>query len=263
MPKNIPRKVSERLTKQIGAFQKVLEDAKRRDVNEADTVTIITDMVAELFGWDKYNEITSEQAIRGTFCDLAVTVDGVIQYLIEVKAVGITLKQNHLRQAVNYGSNQGVPWVVLTNGIDWEVYRIVFEQPVSHELVFRFNFLELSARKRDDHELLYLLCRSGVRKDAISAFHERAQLVNRFVLAALLYTEPVLATMRRELKRLAPDSKVTPDEIEALLGDVVKRDVLDGDAATRAKRQVERSRSKPLRKRKRKSDRSTPTPTGS
>jgi len=244
----IPKKVSDRLAKQIGTFQKILEDAKHRDVNESDTVTIVTDMLAEVFGWNKYSEITSEQAIRGTFCDLAVVVDGSVQYLIEVKAVGISLKENHLRQAINYGANHGVPWVVLTNGVDWQVYRIVFEQPISHELVFEFDFLGLSARKKDDHELLYLLCRSGVNKDAIKQYHERVQVVNRFVVAAIIQSEPALNVIRRELRRMAKDTKISTDDIEALLPDVLKRDVLEGDAVARAKKQVARASQKPLRK---------------
>lgn len=248
MTTKIPKRVSDRLSKYIGPFQKILSDARRRDVNESNTVTIITDMLADVFGWDKYTEVTSEQAIRGTFCDLAVTADGSIQYLIEVKAIGIDLKDNHLRQAVSYGANQGIPWVVLTNGVEWQVYRIAFEKPISHELVLSFSFLELSPRKRDDHELLFLLCKSGVKKDAIKRYHERAQIVNRFVVAALMHSEPVLNTLRRELKRLAPDSKVTVEEIESLLPEVLKRDVLEGDLVTKAKRQVGRASKKTLRK---------------
>ena len=258
MATKIPKKVVDRLSKHIGPFQRILKDAKRRDVNESNTVTIVTDMLADVFGWDKYAEVTSEQAIRGTFCDLAVKVDGSIQYLIEVKAVGIELKDNHLRQAVSYGANQGVPWVVLTNGIEWQVYRIAFEKPVSHELVLEFDFLELSARKRDDHKLLFLLCRSGVTKDAIKRYHERAQIVNRFVIAALVQSEPILNTLRRELKRIAPESKVTVNEIEALLPDVLKRDVLEGEAVAKAKRQVGRAAKKSLRKKRVRKDRATP-----
>ena len=37
-------------------------------------------------------EITSEHAIRGTFCDLAVKVEGALALLIEVKAVGHELR---------------------------------------------------------------------------------------------------------------------------------------------------------------------------
>ena len=80
----IPKIVLNRLTKEIPIYQKVLEKAKNRDVNESDTVTIIVDILARVFGFDKYTEITKEQAIRGTYCDLAIKLDGKIKYLIEV-----------------------------------------------------------------------------------------------------------------------------------------------------------------------------------
>jgi len=68
---NIPKKAEERIKAGIKTFAKVIEAAKARDVNESDTVTIITDMLSTICGYDKYTEITSEYAIRGTYCDLA------------------------------------------------------------------------------------------------------------------------------------------------------------------------------------------------
>jgi predicted type IV restriction endonuclease len=249
---NVPKKVAERLTKQLGIFQRVLSSAKDRDVNESDTVTIITDMLADLFGFDKYAEVTSEQAIRGTYCDLAVKLEGAIKYLVEVKAIGLTLKENHLRQAVNYGANHGIPWVVLTNGINWEIYRIKFERPVDQEHTCSMNILELNPRKAEDLERLYLLCREGLAKDAIEEFHAHAQSVNRFVIAALIQSESVLTVLRRELRRLAPDAKVTIEEIQALLPDVLKRDVMECESAKQAERRVRKSFQKTLRKRRKK-----------
>ena len=112
-----PKKVTDRYVKNVGRFQKVLIHAESRDVSEADTVTIITDILSDVFGFDKYAEITGEQAIRGTFCDLAVKIKDKTYFLIEVKAIGIELKEAHMRQALNYGANHGVEWVILTNGI--------------------------------------------------------------------------------------------------------------------------------------------------
>lgn len=65
----------------------------------------------------KYSEVTSETAIRGTYCDLAIKVNGALQFLLEAKAIGQELKDTCLKQAVDYAANQGLDWVVLTNGI--------------------------------------------------------------------------------------------------------------------------------------------------
>lgn len=241
----VPKRVAERLTKEVPAFQKVLTAAKNRDVNESDTVTLVVDMLGSVFGFDKYSEVTSEQAIRGTYCDLAVQLDGKLRYLIEVKAIGLSLKDNHLRQAVNYGANQGIPWVVLTNGIRWEVYRIKFEKPVSHEEVLALDFLDLSARKSEDRDRLFLLSREGLAKAAIEEYHAHVQTVNKFVIGALIQSDDVVTVLRRELRKLTPTSKVSENEIRTLLPEVLKREVLEGAAATHAARKVQRMTSKP------------------
>lgn len=246
----VPKRVAERFAKEVPAFQKILRAAKDRDVNEPDTVTIVTDILSAVFGFDKYTEITREHAIRRTFCDLAVDVDGETKFLMEVKAIGLTLKENHLRQAVNYGANHGIQWVVLTNGIDWEVYRLRFERPIEYEPTCSFSFLELNPRKREDQAKLFILCREGLAKDAIEEFHTHSQIVNRFFLAAVIQSDPVLAVIRRELRRLSPGAKISLAEISGLLNDVLKRDVIEGEQADRARLRLQRASGKPLRKRK-------------
>jgi hypothetical protein len=94
----IPKKVTERLVAGVKQFQPILTAAKARDVGESDTVTIVKDMLAGVFGYDKYSEVTSEFAIRGPYCDLAIKMDGVLKTLIEVKAIGLELKDHHAKQ---------------------------------------------------------------------------------------------------------------------------------------------------------------------
>jgi hypothetical protein len=95
----IPKRVSERLVARVKRFQPILAAARSRDVGESDTVTIIKDMLAEVFGYDKYADVTSEHAIRGTYCDLAIKIDGELQTLVEVKAIGLDLKEFQVKQA--------------------------------------------------------------------------------------------------------------------------------------------------------------------
>jgi len=246
----VPKRVADRLQKQVSRFQRVLQGARNRDVNEDDTVTIVTDMLAEIFGFDKYTEITSEQAIRGTYCDLAVGIEGTIRFLIEIKAIGLTLKENHLRQAMNYGANQGVSWVVLTNGIIWEIYALKFERPIDCDLICRFNLLELSGRRSEDRNLLFLLCREGISKAAIREFHKHVQIVNRFMVGAVIQSEPVVRLIRRELRRLGEGVKVKAEEIECLLPDVLKRDILEGEEAEEARARLKKAARKSTKRRK-------------
>jgi len=97
----IPTRVSERLAAGVKRFQPILSSAKSRDVNESDTSMIVADLLAEIFGYDKYSEVTRELCIRGTYCDLATRLDGKFQMIIEVKAIGLELKDAHVKQAVD------------------------------------------------------------------------------------------------------------------------------------------------------------------
>src|SRR5690606_14309035 len=111
------RKVHERITVALRNYLPIIALQKARDVSEADTVTLVKDLMADLFGYDKYAELTSEYAIRGTYCDLAVKFEGKLVLLAEVKAIGTSLDDKHVKQAVDYAANQGCEWVILTNGI--------------------------------------------------------------------------------------------------------------------------------------------------
>lgn len=246
---NIPKRVSERLIRQIPIFQKILQSAKDRDINETDTVTIIKDVLADVFGFDKYTEVTSEKCIRGTYCDLALKTDGKVQYLIEVKAVGISLKENHLRQAVNYGASDGIPWVILTNGLDWEIYRVNVNQQVSQELLCCFNLLAVNPKSDDDQAKLFLLCREGIGKAAIEEYHGRMQSLNRFIVGALVQSDNIVAAIRSQLRQVAPGLKVSVDEIRRLLqNEVLKRELVEGEQALEAISRITKHYKKAQRK---------------
>jgi hypothetical protein len=78
----IPKKVAERLVVGLKRYQPILAAAKARDVGEADTVTIIKDVLADVFGYDKYSDVTSERCIRGTYYDLGIRPTDISRRLL-------------------------------------------------------------------------------------------------------------------------------------------------------------------------------------
>lgn len=238
----VPAAVATRLKSEVPRFQKILQSARDKDINEADTVVIITDMLEQVFGLDKYEDITREFAIQGTFVDLAVRTKNSIDYLIEVKAVGIDLKDNHLRQAIGYASKEGVRWVVLTNGIEWEIYRVLVDGQVTSDRILAFNFLDMNMRRNDDMETLFMLCKRAISKDLIEEFYEHKQACNRFTIGALLVSDPVVSLVRRQLKQMTPGLKSTIDEVRDIISaEVLKREVRESEAAQEASRKVKRA----------------------
>jgi hypothetical protein len=241
----IPARILERLVSGLRRFQPILSAAKSRDAGESDTCTIVTDMLSDLFGYDKYTEVTSEFAIKSTYCDLAIKLDGKLQLLIEVKAIGIDLKEPHSRQAVDYAANQGVEWVVLTNGVTWRIYRIVFAQPISQELVFESDLLSLNPKNKTEVSNLFLLAKEGQGKSVLDEYHARRQAMSRYFLGALILSDPVLEVRRRELRKVSPGIRIETAELyEALCSEVLKRDVAEGEKADETRKKINRIQSK-------------------
>jgi hypothetical protein len=245
---NIPAVTAKRMVAAVPKFRKVLVQARERDVNESDTVTIVTDILEEVFGFDKYTEITREYAIQGTYCDLAIKTAKNVEYLIEVKAIGITLKDVHIRQAVTYASQEGIKWVVLTNGVNWEIYRVTLEDRVEGTKLIEFDFTNVNPRKKEDLEMLFLLCKRGVQKDLIDEFYEYRQSVNRYTIGAVMLSEPVVSVVRRELRKIKDGLKVSNEEIEELLAnEVLKRDLIESEAAKEAHKSIKKLAKKRVR----------------
>ena len=244
----VPKKVAARLVAGLKRYQPILSAAKARDVGEADTVTIIKDMLADVFGYDKYSDVTSEHSIRGTYCDLAIKIDGQLETLIEVKAIGLELKDPHVKQAIDYAANQGVDWVLLTNGMVWRVYRLIFAKPIDQELVLEIDFCALTPRTESDLELRYLWCKEGWQRSVLGEYHTQKQALSRFYIGAMLQTDTVVDVIRRELRRISPDVRIDSDQIrEVLVNEVIKREVLEGDQATEARKKATKAASRSLR----------------
>jgi len=247
---SIPKKVAERIAAGVKKFKPIVADAKARDVGEADTVKIVSDMLSEIFGYDPYKEVTSEYKIKATWCDLAVKLDGTVQLLIEVKAIGKDLKLDNIGQATGYAANLGTDWVLLTNAEKLRVYRVTFGKPIDSELVFEFAFADLEPKSDACIEMLYTLAKEGWQKAALASAYEHKKAMSRYCLGAIVLSEPILKMIRRELKRLSPNVSVDVDELrQALESDVIKRDVLEGEKADSVRRQIARSNRKASRKR--------------
>jgi hypothetical protein len=238
---NTPARIANRLTANLKSFQPVLESAKARDVNESDTVIIVTDLLSAMFGYDKYSELTSEVAIRGTYCDLAANINGELQFLVEVKAIGTELKASHTRQAVEYAATEGVDWVFVTNGAAWKVYKVNFGKPIEPELVIELDLTAIDVRNEEQIDTLYLLTKEGFRKSALRDYNIQLEALSRYCVGALVLSDPVINVIRKELRRMSPDVRIGLEQVRAVLErDVLKRDVLEGDKAVDAHRRVSR-----------------------
>lgn len=244
----IPNRVRERLVAGMKRMVPIILQQKDRDVSEADTVTIVKDLLADAFGYDKYSELTSEHAIRGTFCDLAVKIESKLVQLIEVKSAGSILDDRHVKQAIDYASNQGVEWVILTNASIWRLYQVIFAKPIDKRLLVEIDLTTVDLKKEDQLERLFLLTKEGFVKGAHVELRDRQDATSRYLLAALLtQNDSVVSAIRRELRRVVDVLVDDADIIKVLTDEVIKRDAMEGPSAEEAAKRVSRAETRSAR----------------
>jgi hypothetical protein len=240
---NIPAKFTKRIGDNLKKYQDIVTGIKKRDANETDTVTVVKDILSDIFGYDKYSEITSEYAIRQTYCDLAIIDSNKKpRFLIEVKGVSIVLNDNHVKQAVDYGANSGVNWVILTNAEDWRIYKIIFGKPIEKELVAEFNILKINQKNEKDLEALFIISKDGQEKSTIDDYYTSIQIKNKFIIGSLLNSIEVHSLVRRTMRKLFEDVKITEEEIaDIMVNDIIKREIVDSEDSKKAKKDIEKA----------------------
>lgn len=151
-------------------------------MSEADTVTVVKDLLSEVLGYDKYAELTSEHCIRGTFCDLAVKIEDKLVLRGKDRRVGT--RRSPVKQAIDYASNQGVERVILTNATIWRLYQVIFAKPIDKRLLTEIDLATIETRKDEHLERIYLLTKEGFAKGAHIELRDKQDATSRYTLAA-------------------------------------------------------------------------------
>jgi len=187
------------IKRELNKYLPILISAKEQNLNEADTVLRIIKVFEDVFEYDALNEISREQQIKDKFVDIAVKLNNAIKLLIEVKAAGIELKDKHIEQAKNYAANGNIRWVLLTNGIQWRLFHLTFEEGIEEEKVFS---VDLSKDNIDDAvKSLALLARESVNKNGLEEYWSKFTALSPESIGKALYSEETLCEMRRVIRK--------------------------------------------------------------
>lgn len=233
-------KALERVSKGIRKYKSVAQKARANNAQESDTRMIVSSFIADALGWDAFDNLTGEYRIKGTYADFVLRNNGKHFVIIEVKAITFNLNEKHLDQAVSYAAREGVEWVILTNGAEWRLYRVIFGKPVDQELVFEVSLLDEDMRPKAKAELLYLLTPEAQRKDELEAYLQRKRAISGPNIARLLLSESVLTRLRAEIKAES-NYRLDLVELSEILASCVIRQDAQGDGTLKQLKKVQRA----------------------
>lgn len=215
----------QKLLANLKSFQKKYFGKKQLgELDESGTRLLVNDLLNSVLGFEAIEEIKTEYMIKGTYADYVIQVKGKRHFLVEVKALSFELSDKHLRQAINYGANEGIDWAVLTNGRNLELYRILFNKPIESKLVFKLDLGDTSQAKAIVDNLQYLH-RDSVSKRGLEFLWNRFSALETYTIAGLLFGASVVNFLRRELKKKFK-SKFEEKEVKDALTNVICQPVI-------------------------------------
>ena len=187
------------IRKSLKKFLPHLLRAREENLNEADTLQRIIKVFEEVLGYDSLSELSREAQVKDRYVDVAVKLDGTVQLLVEAKSAGTVLRDRHIEQAQHYAAQSNIPWVLLTNGLAWNLYHLSFEEGIEYVRVFAVDLAEENIDKAT--ESLALLHRQSIMKGELEEYWVHRVALSPDSIGRALFHEEVLRLIRREIRR--------------------------------------------------------------
>lgn len=214
-------------------FQPILLQAQHDNLNEADTVQRLVKFMEEVLGYDALTEVSREAHLKGKYIDFALKIDGVTKLLVEAKAAGVTLRDRHIEQAQMYASRNNYRWVLLTNGVAWNLYHLTFEEGIEYERVFAVDLAEDDFDSLAEH--LGILHRNAIRMDEHEKFWAERAAVSPASIGRALFQADVLLLIRREIRR-EEGLLIDPEDLAVALHNMLSQEAREQVGPPRVRR---------------------------
>ncbi len=169
-----------------------------KGLNESDTRTLINKFFEYVLGYDLF-DISSEKRIRSQYADYVIRINDKEYFVVEVKSIGTKLNKNHLVQLQTYAASSGIDWAILTNGAIFELYKIVFDQPVDFHKIFEIDLTKKPTS--EDVENLYLLHKHSASKNELQMIWQQKKVLSESNLQKYIVDDEVLTLIAKRLKK--------------------------------------------------------------
>ena len=200
-------KPSKEQRKAIRDARKIIQEIFEMDGNEAETRRRVERVFGSVMGYDVLKHLSRERAVQGAgeveHVDFAIQLepgpDVQPMMMVELKRVGIELAKKHLKQVTSYAIDAGCEWILLTNGREWKVYHVEFDQPPKVEMLDAWNILE---DKTDELVGKFeIISYKSIKRDGLNIRWQRVKVLAADTLLSAMLAEDTLRTIRRNLHR--------------------------------------------------------------
>ena len=187
------------LTEKLKTYKRKYLRKEFAEVNEPATRIMINYLLTDILGYKELEEVKTEYRIRSEYADYVIQVKRKKHFVVEVKSIDIDLNDHHLKQARAYAADEGIDWIVLTNGREIQLHRVSFTKPIKTTLIYKLDLLNSEDFKKAPQQIWYLT-KTAVEHGDLEKFWKQSDALQLEHIAKVLYCEDVVRRLRTELK---------------------------------------------------------------
>lgn len=205
---------------QRAQLEKRLRDYRKRyltkkqnlELDESATRLMVNYFLTVVLGYVELDDIKTEYSIRGEYADYVIQLARKKHFVIEVKSIQLDLNERHLRQSLSYAANEGIDWIMLFNGKQLQLHRVLFGKPISHHKVCEFDLADLTQMRQASEHLSHLT-KMAVQKNELDEYWRRFNALTPASLIKTIYSADVINAIRLKVKK---QSGINFDNLEVL-----------------------------------------------
>jgi hypothetical protein len=231
------------IRKPLKKFTPILIAARDDGLNEADTVQRICRFFENVLGYDPLRDIGHEAEMKGKYVDVSIKIDDRVRLLVEAKAAGVRLRDKHIDQAQAYASRNNYRWVLLTNGVDWNLYHLTFEEGIEYECAFALSLAD-EGQFDDAVTKLGLLHKKSLGKGLLDEYWEKTTALGAYPIGRALFQDKTLRVIRTEIRH---DTGILIDteDLAKALHDMLSSEACEQIGPPKVRRRHKTTRPKP------------------
>ena len=205
----------DKIREEVELIMPLLTDALEKKENETGTCMLIDSMLQNVLGYEKA-DIKREQNIKGKRADYVLNIKDEDSIIIEAKRIGMNLRESQIFQASAYGAHSGIKWIVLTNALVWQLYKISTGEKIENHLIFTIDLLD--GLDNEEAEYFYLISKDGMsRKNLLDNMWEKIRSLSDENIIEAILSDGVISKIRTTISQQTGYKKIDNEELRQII----------------------------------------------
>lgn len=232
----VPTKVKRSISQELKRFLPLIKNlqARGKQSSEDDARILLNDILSDVLGYDKYNELRTEMREKNSRFDYVVKItDGPTKrkpkqfdFVIEAKAAHVSLKEDHINQTLSYCLQKGMDYFFLTNAVKWELYSVKHaKKNPTARLIHEVDFATSNSVDSLAEEF-YLFSKHSYLNGDWKKVVKHAKATKIEDIVAIILSDKIVKTIAREITSIS-GVKVQVDAVK----DIIEHQIIKSEVS--------------------------------